>query len=123
MGDKQSLLSSLKENEFFKAFQDQGLALEAKMTVLDGAIHTLNSIQRKWVYLGTKAYIYLNFCKHHYHRCEHTVLFVALQELKIEFKEIADFLFDELERRLNFWFVTELHHVKTELGGAFNKAI
>lgn len=51
MGDKQSLLSSLKENEFFKAFQDQGLALEAKMTVLDGAIHTLNSIQRKWVYL------------------------------------------------------------------------
>ena len=49
MGDKQSLLSSLKENEFFRAFADQGLALEAKMTILDSSIHTLNAIQRKWV--------------------------------------------------------------------------
>ena len=51
MGDKQSLLGSLKESQFFKAFADQGLALEAKMSTLDFALHTLNSIQRKWVYL------------------------------------------------------------------------
>jgi dynein heavy chain 2 len=51
MGDKQSLLGSLKESQFFKAFADQGLALEAKMSVLDFVLHTLNSIQRKWVYL------------------------------------------------------------------------
>lgn len=51
MGDKQSLLSSLKESQYFKAFADQGLALEAKLAVLDFVLHTLNSIQRKWVYL------------------------------------------------------------------------
>jgi len=51
MGDKQSLLASLKESQFFKAFADQGTVLEAKMSVLDFALHTLNSIQRKWVYL------------------------------------------------------------------------
>ena len=51
MGDKQSLLSSLKESQFFKAFADQGLALEAKLALLDFVLHTLNSIQRKWVYL------------------------------------------------------------------------
>jgi dynein heavy chain 2 len=51
IGDKQSLLSSLKESPFFKAFADVGLALEAKMTALDYILHTLNSIQRKWVYL------------------------------------------------------------------------
>ena len=51
MGDKQSLLASLKESQFFKAFADQGLALESKMSTLDFVLHTLNSIQRKWVYL------------------------------------------------------------------------
>ena len=51
MGDKQSLLASLKESQFFKAFADQGLALEGKMSTLDFVLHTLNSIQRKWVYL------------------------------------------------------------------------
>jgi dynein heavy chain 2 len=51
MGDKQSLLASLKESQFFKAFEDQGSALESKMSVLDFVLHTLNSIQRKWVYL------------------------------------------------------------------------
>ena len=40
MGDKQSLLSSLKESEFFKAFSDQGLALEAKMSTLDFVLHS-----------------------------------------------------------------------------------
>lgn len=51
MGDKQSLLASLKESQFFKAFADQGIALEAKMSILDGGLHTINAIQRKWVYL------------------------------------------------------------------------
>ncbi|RYG97301.1 hypothetical protein EON65_53085 [archaeon] len=51
IGDKQSLLGSLKESPFFKAFADVGLALEAKMTSLDFILHTLNSIQRRWVYL------------------------------------------------------------------------
>ncbi|NDD92845.1 hypothetical protein EBZ37_12245, partial [bacterium] len=51
MGDKQSLLASLKESQFFQAFKDQGMALEAKMSTLDFVLHTLNSIQRKWVYL------------------------------------------------------------------------
>jgi dynein heavy chain 2, cytosolic len=51
MGDKQSLLASLKESQFFKAFADQGNALEAKMSILEFVLQTLNQIQRKWVYL------------------------------------------------------------------------
>ena len=51
IGDKQSLLGSLKESPFFKAFSDVGLALEAKISTLDFVLHTLNAIQRKWVYL------------------------------------------------------------------------
>lgn len=51
MGDKQSLLSSLKESQFFHAFADQGEVLEVKMGVLDVVLQTMNSIQRKWLYL------------------------------------------------------------------------
>ena len=51
MGDKQSLLSSLKESPFYKAFAVVGDALEVKMSTLDKVLGTLNSIQRKWVYL------------------------------------------------------------------------
>jgi dynein heavy chain 2 len=51
IGDKQSLLASLKESPFFKAFADVGLSLETKISTLDFVLHTLNSIQRKWVYL------------------------------------------------------------------------
>ena len=51
IGDKQSLLGSLKESPFFKTFQDVGLALESKISTLDFVLHPLNSIQRKWVYL------------------------------------------------------------------------
>jgi dynein heavy chain 2 len=51
MGDKQSLLSSLKESQFFHAFADQGEVLEIKMGTLDSVLQTLNSIQRKWLYL------------------------------------------------------------------------
>ncbi|CAM9134653.1 unnamed protein product [Chrysoparadoxa australica] len=51
MGDKQSLLASLKESQFFKAFEDQGTMYELKLAALDHHLHTLNQIQRKWVYL------------------------------------------------------------------------
>jgi dynein heavy chain 2 len=51
LGDKQSLLSSLKESNFFKAFADQGNVFDAKMAALDSHLHALNQIQRKWVYL------------------------------------------------------------------------
>ena len=58
--------------------------------------------------------------EHHYHGCENTALLVAREELKIEFKEVADFLFYELERRFDFWLVAKLHHIKTELSRTFN---
>ena len=51
LGDKQSLLSSLKESQFFKAFADQGSAYEVKLAALDSYLTMMNSIQRKWVYL------------------------------------------------------------------------
>lgn len=51
LGDKQSLLASLKESQFFKAFADQGSTYEVKLTALDSYLQMLNSIQRKWVYL------------------------------------------------------------------------
>ena len=51
LGDKQSLLASLKESPFFRPFADQGATYEHKLGALDVCLHTLNSIQRKWVYL------------------------------------------------------------------------
>jgi dynein heavy chain 2 len=51
LGDKQSLLGSLKESQFFKAFEDTGTVYEAKLGAVDSALHMLNSIQRKWLYL------------------------------------------------------------------------
>ncbi|KAJ1446203.1 dynein heavy chain and region D6 of dynein motor-domain-containing protein [Pelagophyceae sp. CCMP2097] len=51
LGDKQSLLASLKESQFYRAFEDVGSAYEAKLSNLDFILHSLNSIQRKWVYL------------------------------------------------------------------------
>jgi dynein heavy chain 2 len=51
MGDKQSLLISLKESPFFKLFLDQGLLLEKKINTLDTVLKDLNIIQRKWIYL------------------------------------------------------------------------
>ena len=51
LGDKQSLLSSLKESNFFKAFADQGNVFDVKMAALESHLHAINQIQRKWVYL------------------------------------------------------------------------
>jgi dynein heavy chain 2 len=51
LGDNQSLLGSLKESQYFKPFADQAQAYADKMTLLDTALHAMNQIQRKWVYL------------------------------------------------------------------------
>ncbi|CAM9392956.1 unnamed protein product, partial [Phaeothamnion confervicola] len=56
LGDKQSLLASLKESQFFKAsaaaaFEDRGRTYETKMSMLEMTLQTLNQIQRKWLYL------------------------------------------------------------------------
>ena len=51
LGNKQSLLSSLKESPFFKAFMDTGILYESKMIMLDQCLRILNEVQRKWLYL------------------------------------------------------------------------
>ncbi|GMH82520.1 hypothetical protein TrST_g11065 [Triparma strigata] len=51
LGDKQSLLSSLKDSPFFKPFADTGATYETKLSNLDVYLHQLNTIQRKWLYL------------------------------------------------------------------------
>ena len=45
------LLQSLKDSPYYKAFSDTGLQFEQKFALLDEVFHTLNLIQRKWVYL------------------------------------------------------------------------
>jgi dynein heavy chain 2 len=47
LGDKQSLLASLKDSPFFKPFADQGATYEVKLSNLDVYLHQLNQIQRK----------------------------------------------------------------------------
>lgn len=51
LGDKQSLLASLKESQFYRPFEDVGASYELKLSNLDFILHALNAIQRKWVYL------------------------------------------------------------------------
>ena len=51
VGDNQSLLQSLKESQYFRAFADTATQFEKRLATLDQASQTLNSIQRKWVYL------------------------------------------------------------------------
>jgi len=51
LGDKQSLLSSLKDSPFFKPFADTGAQYEQKLSNLDIYLHQMNQIQRKWLYL------------------------------------------------------------------------
>ena len=51
LGDNQMLLQSLKDSPYYKAFQDTGSQFEQKFALLDEVFHTLNLIQRKWVYL------------------------------------------------------------------------
>lgn len=51
LSDQQSLVSSLKESPYFAPFADQATQLAEKLALLDVCLHSLNQIQRKWVYL------------------------------------------------------------------------
>lgn len=51
VGDNQALLQSLKESPFYPAFANEANGFETKLAALDDYLHSLNQIQRKWVYL------------------------------------------------------------------------
>jgi dynein heavy chain 2 len=51
LGDNQSLLASLKDSPYFKPFAAEAGKFEDDFANLDFYLHTLNSIQRKWLYL------------------------------------------------------------------------
>ena len=52
LGDKRSLLQSLKESPHFPPFKDQVASIETRLALLDNVLRDLNSVQRKWVYLA-----------------------------------------------------------------------
>uniref|UniRef100_A0A915E882 Cytoplasmic dynein 2 heavy chain 1 n=1 Tax=Ditylenchus dipsaci TaxID=166011 RepID=A0A915E882_9BILA len=49
--DNQALLQSLKNSPYYEQFKDQTSIWEKRITDLDIYLHSLNEIQRKWVYL------------------------------------------------------------------------
>jgi dynein heavy chain 2, cytosolic len=51
IGDNQSLTSSLKDSQYYKHFEDKVVVWEQKLGLLDDALHNLNQVQRKWIYL------------------------------------------------------------------------
>lgn len=51
VGDNQALLSSLKDSQYYKHFEDKIVVWEQKLGTLDECLHNLNQVQRKWVYL------------------------------------------------------------------------
>jgi dynein heavy chain 2 len=51
ISDQQSLVGSLKESPYYPPFADQCKEFDEKLSLLDGALHEINQIQRKWVYL------------------------------------------------------------------------
>ncbi|GAB5365644.1 hypothetical protein AAMO2058_001075600 [Amorphochlora amoebiformis] len=51
LGDKRSLLASLKESPHFPPFADQVESIEQRLGLLDIVLRDLNIVQRKWVYL------------------------------------------------------------------------
>ncbi|KAI8824969.1 dynein heavy chain and region D6 of dynein motor-domain-containing protein [Fimicolochytrium jonesii] len=51
VGDNQSLLSSLKDSPYYKAFADRAILWEKKLFQLEANLSNLNSVQRRWVYL------------------------------------------------------------------------
>jgi len=51
VSDNQSLVASLKDSKFGARFADQIGKIEEVIYVLDSALHNLNVIQRKWIYL------------------------------------------------------------------------
>ena len=51
VGDNQVLLQSIKGSPYFNNFGDRAVMWERKLTDLDDVLHSLNTAQRKWVYL------------------------------------------------------------------------
>ena len=51
LSDQQALASSLKESPYYAMFEDTARQIETKLATLDNVLHTLQTIQRKWVYL------------------------------------------------------------------------
>ncbi|CEO98015.1 hypothetical protein PBRA_006129 [Plasmodiophora brassicae] len=51
-GDQQAMLASLRDSPYFAPFADLAAQIERRLTTLDGALHRLNGIQRRWVYLA-----------------------------------------------------------------------
>lgn len=51
VGDNRCLLQSLKDSPYYKGFADKVALWESRLADLDGSLHNLNAIQRKWVYL------------------------------------------------------------------------
>ncbi|KAL3130926.1 hypothetical protein ABBQ38_000251 [Trebouxia sp. C0009 RCD-2024] len=51
VGDHQSLVASLKQAAYFHLFKDEAGVWEQRLAVLAEGLQTLNTIQRKWVYL------------------------------------------------------------------------
>lgn len=47
VGDNQSLLASLKDSPYFKAFADQASVYETNFALLDECLQSLNAIQRR----------------------------------------------------------------------------
>ena len=51
LSDQLALASSLKESPYYSLFEDTARQIETRLTTCDSVLHTLNVIQRKWVYL------------------------------------------------------------------------
>ena len=51
VGDNQCLLQSLKDSPYFEGFADKASLWETRLAELDEYLHSLNQIQRRWVYL------------------------------------------------------------------------
>ncbi|CUG87914.1 dynein heavy chain, putative [Bodo saltans] len=51
VNDNQALLFSMKDSPFFSVFANDATKWEQRLAALDDYLHTMNSIQRKWVYL------------------------------------------------------------------------
>lgn len=51
VSDQQSLVASLKESPYFAPFKAVSEVFEVKLSVVDECLHSMNQIQRKWVYL------------------------------------------------------------------------
>jgi dynein heavy chain 2, cytosolic len=51
VGDQQSLVASLRLSTYFSMFQDQIEGWDKRLGILQDALNSMNSVQRKWLYL------------------------------------------------------------------------